>query len=73
MLESNVICFALAALWILITAGVANKYYTEYDCVLKYCATTNETLAKNWDACAEAAVKTGEEHRGRRQIQLLLT
>ena len=41
------------------TQGIANRYYTEYNCISKYCATSNQTLAEGWEDCAKAAVQSG--------------
>lgn len=41
------------------TQGIVNRYYTEYNCISKYCATSNQTLAEGWEDCAKAAVQSG--------------
>jgi len=38
--------------------GRTNNYFTEYDCIAKYCATNNVTLAENWGECVESAWAT---------------
>lgn len=39
------------------TQGRSSIYFTEYDCIAKYCATNNVTTAENWGECVEAAAK----------------
>lgn len=41
--------------------GMKNRYYTEYNCVSKYCATTNQRLAEDWDDCVKGAVKSASK------------